>query len=107
MKKETYDFKNFLVKGDFKNLFKCFNKGWLNKLKTSNNISNSKLNKIILMAKKKGAEAAKISGAGGGGFIIFFSKPENKYNLQKFLSLQRGIIFNTTLTFDGVQSWKM
>ena len=107
IKKESYEFVNSLIKGNFQELFNCFNRGWLNKIKTSKSITNKAINDIISYAKKNGAIAAKVSGAGGGGFIIFFSKPENKYSLQSKLNLKANQIFNCRLTFRGVEAWKI
>lgn len=107
LKKESFEFVDHLIKGDFAGLYNSFNKGWENKIKTSNFVANSNIKKIMNYAKKNGALAGKISGAGGGGFMMFFSKPENRYNLQKMLLKKGGKIYNCHLSFKGCEAWKV
>ena len=107
MKRESYEFENNIKKGNYHSLFKSLERGWRHKVKTSKYISSNKISNIFNYAKKNGAEAGKISGAGGGGFMIFFTKPENSAKLKKKLNEYGGYVINCSFTFEGSQSWKI
>ena len=78
IKKETYLFKELLLKGDFENMANSIRKSWLSKKMTSQKISNENIDHIYESAINKGALAGKVSGAGGGGFMWFIVNPEKK-----------------------------
>jgi len=62
-------------------------KGWDEKKKFTNLVSNNYLDSIIEMAKKNGAEGIKIPGAGGGGYLYIYAPPSSHdrivHNLKK------------------------
>ena len=60
------------------------NETWKIKKGISNQISNKKIDDIYNLSLKNGALGGKLLGAGAGGFIIFYSKSENKKKLLNF-----------------------
>ena len=107
IKKETYLFKELLLRGDFHNMAKSIRNSWLSKKKTSTKISNKKLDEIYECAIKEGALAGKVSGAGGGGFMWFIVDPEKKINVIDKLNEFGGFVSNCKFTEKGCESWTL
>ena len=105
IKKETYLFKELLLKGDFENMANSIRKSWVSKKLTSKKISNQNLDYIYESAIKEGALAGKVSGAGGGGFMWFIVNPERKINVINKLNEIGGFVSNCKFTDKGCESW--
>jgi D-glycero-alpha-D-manno-heptose-7-phosphate kinase len=84
---------------------KCISDGWLNKKKTSDLISNPKIDEIVDTALKEGADAGKVSGAGGGGFMMFFVPIEKRVHLTRVLNQFGGYVQNCHFTTKGSETW--
>jgi len=107
IKKQTYIFKELLLKGDFNHISESINQSWINKKKTSQKISNSKIDKIHAKAMQSGAHAGKISGAGGGGFMWFLVDPEKKIKVMNTLKEFGGYVSNCSFTSKGCAAWRI
>ena len=100
IKLQVNDFEKALIKGDYKKIGKIFHEQWLLKKGISDQISNSKINKIYSnLLKEKSFIGGKLIGAGGGGFFLMVSKntkssikflKKNKYNFLKFRFTEGG-----------------
>lgn len=66
------DIKTALEKGDLKKFGRLLNLHWEIKKKTSNKISDPRIDSWYDLALKNGSLGGKIMGAGGGGFFIFY-----------------------------------
>jgi len=82
LRKEAFNMKRSLLQSDMKGITNSIKRNWEYKLKTSKLISNQNINHIMDYAYNHGAEAAKVSGAGGGGYILFIASAEKSYNLR-------------------------
>ena len=107
IKKETYLFKELLLKGDFENMANSIRKSWLSKKMTSQKISNENIDHIYESAINKGALAGKVSGAGGGGFMWFIVNPEKKIDVMNTLKEFGGFVSNCKFTEKGCESWTL
>lgn len=107
MKKETKNFKDFLLKGDFNGIVSSLKKGWELKKQSAESISNPFLNDVYDSAIRAGARAGKISGAGGGGFFLFLVPLELRLEVRAALLQFDGFVYDCHLTKKGVQSWKV
>jgi D-glycero-alpha-D-manno-heptose-7-phosphate kinase len=58
-------------------------------------------------ARKAGAMAAKICGAGGGGCMLFLAAPDKEGPLRRALEAAGGRILDFTFDFAGLQCWSM
>ena len=58
---------------------------WKVKEKTSDIISNNKIKSLYAIAKKNGAMAGKLLGAGQSGFMLFIVKNEDRNRIKKAL----------------------
>ena len=83
------------------------NKSWALKSKSSKKVTNKIIEDRIKFGFKNGAEAAKVSGAGGGGFILFMSKPSQSVKLLNKLREKSSETFFCNFSDQGVQSWSL
>lgn len=97
--------KEALLKGNIAKFAEILERSWQEKQKLANDISNSEINMLMSEAKKVGALAGKVSGAGGGGFIMFIVDPVKKMELVTMLTKKSGTVVNFNFEKQGVQSW--
>jgi D-glycero-alpha-D-manno-heptose-7-phosphate kinase len=105
LKKQAVFMKEALLKGDFANFSGCLLNGWLAKRNMAASISNDFLDEIYQYALDKGAESAKISGAGGGGFMMIYCNPCKRISLVRALKQKGGMVFTPSFTEIGTQAW--
>ncbi|MDR0718069.1 MAG: dehydrogenase [Treponema sp.] len=107
LKKQAVLMKEALLKGDFKGFSQCLLNGWLAKKNISASISNSFLDDLYEYVLDKGAESAKISGAGGGGFMMIYCNPCRRIALIKALKEKTGLVLTPSFTEIGTQAWTL
>jgi D-glycero-alpha-D-manno-heptose-7-phosphate kinase len=61
---------------------------WQLKKELAKNISSYEIDNWYDIGKSNGAIGAKICGAGGGGFLLFWSRPEDKEKIQQAMPLR-------------------
>lgn len=105
LKKDAYDMKEALLKGDMIRFADILGKSWESKRKLAQKISNQDIDDLMDKAKEAGAYAGKVSGAGGGGFIMFIVDPLKKLDLIRMLEQESGNVVNFHFEKQGVQSW--
>jgi len=105
LKKQAFSMKEAVLKGDFKGFSDCLLRGWQAKKNAATSISNSFLDELYQYAIDKGAESAKISGAGGGGFMMIYCNPCRRVALIKALKERQGMVLTPSFTETGTQAW--
>jgi D-glycero-alpha-D-manno-heptose-7-phosphate kinase len=106
IKHEALTMKECVLKGDFDGIVESMRSGWESKKKTAKAVSNPLIDEIQEAARKAGASAGKVSGAGGGGFILFFVTPDRRMDVSRALSRFEGQISNCHFTVHGTQAWR-
>ena len=82
---------------NLKQFGELLNKNWLLKKQLSNNITNSKIDKLYADCLKIGAIGGKVLGAGSGGFLFLVIKKDKKKKLiQKLKSKKIYYFLNST-----------
>ena len=104
VKQFALSMKDIVLTGDMRMFGDILDKSWKEKQKMSNQISNSKIDKIFETAIKNGAISGKVSGAGGGGFIMFFVDPVKKIQVKNSLKPYKGIFINFDFSEGGCHS---
>ena len=107
IKDEVYQMKNFFLQSNLNGIRDSLKRGWEYKKKTSPNVSNQFIDERINMALMNGAQAAKVSGAGGGGFILFMCNPRDGIKLRNRLMEESSETFFCNFNDKGAQSWIM
>jgi D-glycero-alpha-D-manno-heptose-7-phosphate kinase len=107
LKKQAVLMKEALLKGDFRGFSQCLLNGWLAKKNISASISNSFLDELYEYVLDKGAESAKVSGAGGGGFMMIYCNPCRRIGIIKALKEKNGLVLTPSFTEIGTQAWTL
>ncbi|TDU71417.1 D-glycero-alpha-D-manno-heptose-7-phosphate kinase [Prosthecobacter fusiformis] len=105
LKEDAIRMKDALLRGDFEKIGQILNRSWEAKKMLASSISNSSLDETIAEARRAGAIAAKVSGAGGGGFMMFLVEPSLRHRLERALLERRGRLLPFRFCVDGVESW--
>tara|TARA_B100000686_G_scaffold322050_1_gene375376 strand:- start:1832 stop:2827 length:996 start_codon:yes stop_codon:yes gene_type:complete len=92
-----------LRKGAVESIARLLNEEWELRKSLAAGITTPEMNHLILIAKKNGALAAKVCGAGGGGCIAFFVEPGAKARVENALNKNKGNV----LTFHFVKRGMM
>ena len=107
LKKEANIMKDGFLRCDLNIIKDSLNKSWALKSKSSKKVTNKIIEDRIKFGFKNGAEAAKISGAGGGGFILFMTNPSQSVKLLNKLREKSSETFFCNFSDKGVQSWSL
>jgi D-glycero-alpha-D-manno-heptose-7-phosphate kinase len=107
LKTEAIRMKEALLRGDFTGMTQALNDGWERKKQLSGSITKPAIDAVIIEARAAGAKAAKVSGAGGGGFIMFLTDPEQKVSVMNALKRHPGYMLNAGFCDHGTQGWKI
>ena len=83
-----------LRRGRIESIAEWFDEEWKVRKTLAPGISTPEIDRLISKAKKNGALAAKVCGAGGGGCVAFFVKPERKSQVEKTLAENNGRVLN-------------
>ncbi|CUB08178.1 GHMP family kinase ATP-binding protein [Tepidiphilus thermophilus] len=107
LKLEAVQMKESLLRGDLARFAEVMQSGWEAKKKMASSITNPMIDQIEALAFANGARAAKVSGAGGGGFMMFVCDPSERVRLVRALSGAGGTVYDTHFTPYGATSWKI
>ncbi|MFZ4456094.1 MAG: dehydrogenase [Bacteroidales bacterium] len=107
IKQSSLEMKEAVLKGDIKRFADILGEAWENKKKMAHSITNDSINSVFEAAKKAGAIAGKVSGAGGGGFIMFIVNPIHKVNVVNVLSKLDGHVVDFQFSDGGCHGWKI
>jgi len=76
---------------------------WSFRRKNAPGISTPLIDRLIASARRSGAEAAKVCGAGGGGCVFFLVKPEAKAKVAATIASEGGTVLNAAVAPRGVR----
>ena len=108
LKVDAYQMKDCLLRGDFDRLATVMRKTWDDKKQLADNVTNPHINSVMRGALAAGARAAKVTGAGGGGYIIFLVVPQRRMDvIQSLREQEQGQVMTCHLTRHGSQGWKI
>lgn len=86
----TRRMENILTQGRLTRFDHWFNEEWKARKGLAPGISTASMDRMIRAARKNGARAAKVCGAGGGGCVAFFVEPKSKQKVETALGEQGG-----------------
>jgi D-glycero-alpha-D-manno-heptose-7-phosphate kinase len=105
LKSDAIEMKQALLRGNIQQVSEILNQSWQAKQRTSGLISNSVVEQVFELARKNGAVAGKISGAGGGGFLMLMTDPEQRYRLITALNENGSYASSIQFTEGGAEAW--
>ncbi len=107
LKQEAVQMKECVLKGNLRGLAATLQAGWEAKKSTATSVSNPLIERIEKLAFQNGATAAKVSGAGGGGFMMFLCAPDQRIGLTRALLAEGGSVLDFHFTQQGATSWRV
>ncbi len=107
LKQEAIRMKECVLRGDLRGLESTMQAGWEAKKRMAAGITNPMIDRTEQVAFAHGARAAKVSGAGGGGFMMFLCAPERRIELMRALLAQGGSTLDFHFTSQGASSWRI
>ena len=107
IKSFTNDTKKALLRGNIDELVEIINKSWVYKKNTSKKINSEKIQERISIGIASGAKAAKVSGAGGGGFIIFIGEPSKLMKVKSELAKFNTDTYFANFTDQSAEAWEV
>lgn len=107
LKQEAVQMKEALLRGNLDRFAQVMQSGWLAKKQSASSITNPMIDELEALAFANGAQAAKVSGAGGGGFMMFICDPAERVRLVRALGTAGGTVYDAHFTPTGVSSWRV
>ncbi len=105
LKHDASDMKGAVLLGDVSGFAAILERSWLAKKRTANAVSNTHIDNLEEIARQNGALAAKVSGAGGGGFMMFVVPTERRFHLISTLNAAGAQAYPVKFTDRGSESW--
>ena len=87
---------------DWKQVAKLLREEWKLRKTNSPRISTPMIEKLIGVALRQGALAAKVCGAGGGGCVVFLTEPENRDHVSAAIRSYGGQVLPAVVARDGL-----
>lgn len=107
LKRDAVKMKESLLRGQLADFASHLEESWLAKKRTAANVSTPLIESVYEGARRAGALAGKVSGAGGGGFIMFIVDPVRRMDVMRFLKGQNGDVSTCHFTKAGMQAWRI
>ena len=100
------NYKRSLLMGNFNMISELMETYWRMKLETNPHVASPEILDSYDYARKNGATAAKISGAGGGGHMVLFTEFEERHRLISALKNKEGRVVPFKFVNHGVDVWR-
>jgi len=91
-----------LSNGDWNEVAALLRQEWKLRKTNAPRISTPLIEKLIRVATKNGARAAKVCGAGGGGCVVFLGEPEAKQRIENAIRDSGGVILPCQVATEGL-----
>jgi D-glycero-alpha-D-manno-heptose-7-phosphate kinase len=91
-----------LSMADWKQVAKLIREEWKLRKTNAPKISTPMIEKLIAVALRQGALAAKVCGAGGGGCVVFLTEPENREHISAAIRSYGGQVLPAIVARDGL-----
>ena len=107
VKENAYKMKNALLKNSIEDVMAIIKDARKLKSMTSSKVESNHIKERINLAFRNGVTAAKVSGAGGGGFILFLVNPEDSISLRNKLMNFNQLTFLVDFCEDSALAWSI
>lgn len=106
IKNIAFKMREALLAGDIEKISYILDMEWENRKCLAKGVTNKKIDMLMLKAKKEGALASKICGAGGGGCMITIAPPEKTERVVEALKLNGAQVLDFKIDFEGLKVYK-
>ncbi len=106
LKDEAVQMKEALLRCDLQRFAEVMQSSWQLKKLMATSIATPVIDAVENVAMRNGAIAAKVSGAGGGGFMMFMCDPADRIRLSRALAGQGGSLLDFHFHSGGAVAWK-
>lgn len=107
LRADAFHMKEALLRGEILRIAEILSNSWESKRRTAQAVTNSRIEELIATALAAGARAAKVSGAGGGGFVLFIVDPLRRLELMRALEEMPGHVVTCSFARYGAESWRI
>ena len=107
LKRDASAMKEALLRGNIRSFGEILGRSWEAKRNLADQISNPQIEEVMSAARKAGAWAGKVSGAGGGGFIVFIVDPVHRVQLVRTLNEMDGDVVPFQFESHGATAWNV
>lgn len=107
LRADAFLMKEALLRGEILRVADILRNSWESKRHLASAVTNSRIDDLIAMAHAAGARAAKVSGAGGGGFVLFIVDPLRRLELMRALAGMPGHVVTCSFARYGAESWRI
>jgi D-glycero-alpha-D-manno-heptose-7-phosphate kinase len=87
---------------DWKQVAKLIREEWKLRKTNSPRITTPMIEKLVAVAMRQGALAAKVCGAGGGGCVVLLTEPENREHISAAIRSYGGQVLPALVARDGL-----
>ena len=91
-----------LSMADWKQVAKLMREEWKLRKTNAPRITTPMIEKLVAVALRQGALAAKVCGAGGGGCVVFLTEPENREHISAAIRSYGGHVLPAMVARDGL-----
>lgn len=108
LKEDALAMKAALLSGNLADMADILRRSWEAKKRTApdSEIETGVIGELQRVGEAAGARAAKVSGAGGGGFVMFLVAPEDRQSLIQALNNAGSRASAVKFTQNGAESWR-
>ena len=107
LKDITYQLKDALLQGKLDKFSDLLNIAGENKKRMNPETYSDRIDAMLNTAKKFGARAGKILGAGGGGYLLLYCDFDRKHVVAEQLELLGGRFIDFEFDYHGLQMWRV
>jgi D-glycero-alpha-D-manno-heptose-7-phosphate kinase len=91
-----------LSQADWNEVARLLREEWKLRKTNAPGITTPVIEKLIKVATRNGAVAAKVCGAGGGGCVVFLTEPDSRERVIQALRSRSGHVLSATVARDGL-----
>jgi D-glycero-alpha-D-manno-heptose-7-phosphate kinase len=102
----TLDLKEALLTGDLEGFAEILDESWHAKRGLAEGITTDRVDDLLAEAKRAGALAGKLLGAGGGGYLLLFCPFERRPEVARAMEEAGARVVRFHFEEQGVQTWR-
>jgi D-glycero-alpha-D-manno-heptose-7-phosphate kinase len=103
----TLEMKEALLTGDLMSFAEILDESWQAKRGLAEGITNARIEELVEHAKRSGALAGKLLGAGGGGYLLLFCPFDRRPAIAEAMEDAGARVVRFNFAPAGVQTWRV